>query len=302
MKTHVTETARAARAAPERIWIDGRRAGCVDARDRGFQYGDGLFETMRVRGHAVRLLEAHLRRLARGCRRLGLALPDLRILRRELGEAAHQRADGVLKLIVSRGSGARGYRPAAGLRATRVMLLTALPAMPAMRPLQGLPASGTHAAAVAGVVLRVCRTPLGVNPRLAGLKTLNRLESVLARLEWRDERVWEGLMLDADGHVVCGTMTNVFVRRARTLHTPLLDRCGVAGVMRGWVVARSGGLRLRVREGRMTLPDLAAADEIFLTNAVAGIVPVATLRIGRRQVRLRSCESAQRLRECLARV
>jgi len=279
-------TARATAASRERVWINGRRGGHLDVRDRGFSYGDGVFETMRVSAHAVRLLEHHLERLTRGCRRLGFSAPDPRTLRREIADAAASRADGVLKLIVSRGRGSRGYRPPVDVSATRVMLLGAAPA-----PLP---------AAAGGVTLRVCATRLGANPRLAGLKTLNRLESVLARMEWRDPRIWEGLMLDADGHVVCGTMTNVFARRARTLRTPLLDRCGVAGVMRRWVISQAAELCLQVRECRMRLTDLAEADEVFLTNAVAGVVPVALLRIGARRVRPPSNDRALRLQASLA--
>jgi 4-amino-4-deoxychorismate lyase len=279
---------RAAAAASERIWINGERARRLDVRDRGFAYGDGLFETMRVRAHAVRLLETHLERLTIGCRRLGFPAPERRVLRREIAEAAGLRDEGVLKLILSRGVGGRGYRPPAEVHPTRVLLLGAAPAAPAASQIRG------------GVTLRVCRTPLGVNSRLAGLKTLNRLESVLARMEWRDPRIWEGLMLDADGHVVCGTMTNVFVRRARTLHTPLLDRCGVAGVMRRWVLSAAPGLRLRVKEVRMRLTDLADADELFLTNAVAGVVSVGLLRIGPQRLRPPSLAEAERLRARLA--
>lgn len=278
-------TGRPKTAGLERVWINGRRAHHLDVRDRGFAYGDGLFETMRVRAHTLRLLELHLQRLAHGCRRLGFTAPDSRTLRREIAAAAALRADGVLKLIVSRGLGARAYRPPVDVTATRVLMLGAAPApLPEAR----------------GVALRVCRTRLGANPRLAGLKTLNRLESVLARMEWRDPRIWEGLMLDAEGHVVCGTMTNVFVRRARTLQTPLLDRCGVAGVMRRWVLSQAAGLHLKLLEARMRLTDLAEADEVFLTNAVAGIVPVAVLRIGPRRVRPPSNDVALRLRESLA--
>jgi 4-amino-4-deoxychorismate lyase len=180
------------------------------------------------------------------------------------------------------------------------MLLGAAPAAPPGAGAAAIRAAG--AGAGAGVTVRVCSTRLGVNPRLAGLKTLNRLESVLARMEWRDPRIWEGLMLDADGHLVCGTMTNVFVRRARTLHTPLLDRCGVAGVMRRWVMSQSAGLRLKVLECRMRLTDLADADEVFLTNAVAGVVTVGVLRIGRQRLRPPSVDGAERLRARLARV
>jgi 4-amino-4-deoxychorismate lyase len=137
---------------------------------------------------------------------------------------------------------------------------------------------------------------LGINPDLAGLKTLNRLESVMARAEWRDERVWEGLMRDVEGTVVCGTMSNVFLRRGSTLVTPALDRCGVAGVMRRWVLEQARDLRLHVRQDRLPVEAFSDAEEVFMTNAVAGIVPVGLIRVRPHSVRLTSTETAERLR------
>jgi 4-amino-4-deoxychorismate lyase len=146
------------------------------------------------------------------------------------------------------------------------------------------------------VRVRLCRTRLGINPDLAGLKTLNRLESVLARAEWRDERIWEGLMRDVEGGVVCGTMSNVFLRRGSTLMTPALDRCGVAGVMRRWVLEQARDLRLRVWQGRLPVEAFRDAEEVFMTNAVAGVVPVGLVQAGPELLRLSSTETAERLR------
>ena len=157
----------------------------------------------------------------------GSTAPCGRALRRELERIAALRSDGVLKLIVTRGKGRRGYRPTGRERFTRILALHPLPR--ALRSAAAKPAR-----------VRLCSTPLGLNPGLAGLKTLNRLESVLARSEWSDARIWEGLMLDVDENVVCGTMSNVFLRRGSTLMTPLLDRCGVAGVMRRWILESAG--------------------------------------------------------------
>jgi 4-amino-4-deoxychorismate lyase len=261
------------------IWINGRRGTVIDCRDRGLQYGDGLFETMLVRRRRIRLLELHLERFAEGCRRLELAVPAA--IEREITLRARQCAEGVLKLILTRGRGARGYRPAGDERCTRVLSLDALPVVPAgARPVR----------------VRLCRTRLGINPDLAGLKTLNRLESVMARAEWRDERIWEGLMRDVEGTVVCGTMSNVFLRRGSTLMTPALDRCGVAGVMRRWALAQAGDLRLRVWQGRLAVEAFRDAEEVFMTNAVAGVVPVGLIQIGAQPLRLPSTETAERLR------
>jgi 4-amino-4-deoxychorismate lyase len=260
------------------IWINGRQGTVIDGRDRGLQYGDGLFETMLVRQRRIRLIELHLERLTEGCRRLRIAIPAAAI-EREISLRARQCQAGVLKLIVTRGRGARGYRATGDERCTRVLSLDAVPAAPA----------GTR-------TVRLCRTRLGINPDLAGLKTLNRLESVMARAEWRDARIWEGLMRDVEGSVVCGTMSNVFLRRGSTLMTPALDRCGVAGVMRRWVLEQAKDLRLRVWQGRLPVEAFRDAEEVFMTNAVVGVVPVGLIQGGPEPVRLLSTETAEQLR------
>ena len=261
-------------------WLNGRRRSTLDHRDRGLQYGDGLFETMRVRQRRVRLLDYHLERLSKGFRRLAIALEGAD-LRRELERMASGRNEGILKLIVTRGSGPRGYRITGGERATRIATLHELP-------------KGVFTAAAR---VRLCTTPVSVNARLAGLKTLNRLDSVLARAEWRNVRVWEGLMSDPDGNWVCGTMSNLFVRRGAVLATPLLDRCGVAGVMRRWVLENAAGAGLRVEERRIRYKDLLSAEEIFMSNAVVGIRSVSAIeRTPSGTVRTTSMDAAVRLR------
>ena len=269
------------------VWVNGRRRSTLDYRDRGLNYGDGLFETMRVLGRRIRLLDYHLDRLYAGCRRLRIAAPHAAHLRRELERIASARNDAILKLIVTRGSGARGYRPSGRERATRIIQLHALP-----------PGGASQAASQARV--RLCATPLSINARLAGLKTLNRLDAVLARAEWRDGRIWEGLMGDGEGGWVCGTMSNLFLVRGRTLATPLLDRCGVAGVMRRWILANAANLRLRAVERRLTWQDLASADEVFMSNAVVGIRSVRSIeRSAGRTLRFSCVGTANGLRALL---
>ena len=267
-------------------WIDGRAGHWIDVRDRGFIYGDGVFETMRVRRHAIRLLDFHLQRLAEACRRLALPAPNMRRLRQELQRFAALRSEAVLKTIVTRGIGTRGYRPSGRERATRVSSLH--------------PLSRSTLKAMDGPVrVRMCETRLGTNEALAGLKTLNRLESVLARAEWADVRIWEGLMRDTDDNIVCGTMSNLFIRRGSLLMTPRLDRCGIAGVMRRWVLEQASLLKLRARIGRLRWDDVQRAEEVFMTNAVAGVVPVALLQHGRSQVRPAEHLAANELRRRL---
>ncbi len=264
-------------------WINGRAGTLIGYRDRGLQYGDGVFETMRVRGRRVRLLDFHLDRLFEGCRRLKIEPPKPGRLRRELESRAELRDEAVLKLIVTRGPGSRGYRPSGEERCTRVISLHAPPGRKA-------------AAAQAAVRVRMCGTRLGINPLLAGIKTLNRLESVMARSEWRDPRIWEGLLRDVDGNIVSGTMSNLFIRSGSYLMTPILDRCGIAGVMRRWVLQQGKEFGLRPLEGRLGWEEIGGADEAFMTNAVAGVVSVALVQHGAKHIRFRNQDSACALR------
>jgi 4-amino-4-deoxychorismate lyase len=269
------------------VWINGRRASMLDYRDRGLQYGDGIFETMRVRRRQIRLLEYHLDRLYESCRLLKITAPRPLLLRRELKRIASRRHQGLLKLIVTRGRGPRGYRPSGQERCTRIIALHSLP-------------RGTRAAETMPARLRVCTTPLSANPRIAGLKTLNRLDSVLARAEWKDARIWEGLMRDMDGNWVCGTMSNLFLRRGAVLMTPLLDRCGVAGVMRRWILENAGQLRLRSVQRRIRWKDLRSAEEVFMCNAVVGIRSVRSIEPARQAgLKFLCSDSADRLRTLL---
>ncbi len=264
------------------IWINGRPGTLLDCRDRGLQYGDGVFETMRVRGRRVRLLELHLERLYASCRALKIMLPAPHRLRRELERCAARRKEGVMKLIITRGTGPRGYRPTGRERCTRIISLQALRgATPESTPVR----------------VRLCATRLGANPRLAGHKTLNRLESVLARAEWADARIWEGLMQDMDGNWVSGTMSNLFLRRGAVLLTPRLDRCGVAGVMRRWILQNAGALGLRAVERRIRWRDLQSCDEVFMSNAIVGIKSVRSIESGRADtLRFACADAADRLR------
>jgi 4-amino-4-deoxychorismate lyase len=267
-------------------WVDGRAGNTVDARDRGLHYGDGVFETMRVRRRAIRFLDYHMERLVEGCRRLAIPAPNMTRLRNELARIAAQRPEAVLKMIITRGIGPRGYRPSGRERSTRVMSLHPL-SRAAVRAMEE-PAR-----------VCMCTTRLGTNEALAGLKTLNRLESVLARAEWADVRVWEGLMRDTDDNIVCGTMSNLFIRRESTLITPPVDRCGVAGVMRRWVLEQASKLELRATMSRLRWDDVAGAEEVFMTNAIVGIVPVAMMRHGRVRLRLAEQHTARELRRRL---
>lgn len=240
--------------------VNGKPSQQIPADDRGFQYGDGLFETALLVNARVRFLDDHCKRLLAGCARLGITPPDQQTLLREIAQVTAGTDRGVLKIIVTRGAGGRGYRPSGAMSSNRVV---------ALHPFNPAP----HGA----LRLRWCDIRLGRNARLAGIKHLNRLEQVLAQSEWREGEADEGLMLDTEGEVVCATSANVFVVRDNTLLTPDLRFCGVQGVMRAQVIKAAAQVRLAVSEEPLWPHDLETANEVFITNAVRGIRSVASL-------------------------
>lgn len=248
-----------------RIVVDGCElhgtARALDARDRGLAYGDGLFETMRLINGSIRFLERHLARLSAGCERLGIAAPDRALIEQDLTLIASGAREGVVKLIVTRGTGGRGYQPPRQQAPTRLLFFDGVP-------------DDTPGQAI---TLRWCRMQLARNPVLAGIKHLNRLEQVLARAEWRDPAIDEGLMLDTEGCVVCGTSSNLFLVTGGTLVTPDLEHCGVHGVMRSAVLSTAQTASIECVERAISRGEVEGARELFVTNAVRGIRPVARL-------------------------
>lgn len=240
------------------VVVNGEAAGCISAYDRGLHYGDGLFETIAVLGGQPRNWNLHVERLRAGCQRLSIPPPAPEQLFDDFLKLPIDDRPRVLKIIVTRGAGGRGYRPPDHPSPTRVLTLGPWPDHP--------PANREQ-----GVVVRLCELRLGCNPVLAGLKHLNRLEQVLARGEWSDPAIAEGLMFDADGYLVEGTMSNVFVCASGEIRTPLLDGCGVAGIVRRRIIERRAAAGEAVIERRMTLSDLLAADAVFLSNSLIGL-------------------------------
>lgn len=235
----------------------------IAADDRGFQYGDGLFETLLLINGRLRFLNHHLARLKLGCERLAIRYPGDELLQTELGRLIANAGSAVVKLIVTRGRGGRGYRSQPNASATRVLSLHALPA--------------PYAPAGAGISVRWCTTRLGHNPLLAGLKHLNRLEQVLAQNEWQAGVHAEGLMCDIDGNVITATAANLFAVIDATVCTPLLDRCGISGIMRARVIDAARALMLTVSERALVPSELTNASEVFITSSLRGIVPVVAL-------------------------
>jgi 4-amino-4-deoxychorismate lyase len=238
-----------------RIFRGGTRLEAVPADDRGLAYGDGLFETMRVHRGSMPWWDDHWARLRLGSDRLGLPLPDEARIRDEAAALFADGGDGVLKLLVTRGAGERGYAPLPDPLPTCVVSRHAVPAMPAQ-----------------GFRLHVCEIRLAAQPALAGIKHCNRLEQVLARAEAGRAGFDEGLLLDVGGNVVGATAANLFAFIDGRWVTPAIVDCGIAGVCRARLLPE-----LDARERALLRPELEAADAVFLCNAVRGILPVARL-------------------------
>jgi 4-amino-4-deoxychorismate lyase len=242
------------------VLINGEALDCVSIRDRGFQYGDGLFETIAVSDGKPLLWERHVARLLRGCERLRITPPEHEQLHAEADRLCRGARKAVLKIVLTRGPSTRGYMPVPESTPTRVLELRPWPDYPSLPPGDG-------------VDVRICRARVARNPALAGIKHLNRLEQVMARAEWQTEFA-EGLMFDEQGFLVEGTASNVFLVLQGTLQTPDLSNGGVEGVMRENVMACARGLGLACEVAQLPRAALDAAEEIFLTNSLIGIWPV----------------------------
>lgn len=235
-------------------------AQAVSVADRGLNYGDGLFETLLLKQGRVRFLDAHLARLSLGCRRLGIEFPGEARLRSEIAHVCAAAESGIVKIVATRGSGSRGYRPQQGGASTRIVSLHAPPPVTSVT-----------------IRARWCDMRMSRNPLLAGIKHLNRLEQVLAQGEWNDAAIDEGFMLDSEGELVSATASNVFIVRGHEIATADLRYCGIRGVMRGEVLRLAAGLGLATHEEPLWPEDLDSATEVFVTNAVRGIRAVVAL-------------------------
>ena len=245
--------------------INGEPGGQVAATDRGLLFGDGVFETIAVRAGRPCFWARHMARLQAGCHRLGITAVDADQLRAEADQLLQAIAPGarcILKVIITRGTGQRGYRPDPAARPTRILQLHDWP--------HSEPGD-------TGIRATLCALRLGNNPQLAGIKHLNRLEQVLARAEWDEPDIREGLLLDQAGRVIEGTMSNLFLIKDGVLSTPDLTRCGVAGIMRAVVLEQSAAQGIEVRVCDLGLDDVFQADELFVCNSLIGIWPIVAL-------------------------
>lgn len=247
-------------------WVqDGQPVDSISIGDRGFQYGDGVFETIAIRSGAPRLWDYHVERLIRSCEFLELPTPSeselIKGVEDALSVSGVSSAYATVKIILTAGTATRGYGRRKVVAPT--MLYGGFIATP--------PPKDAYAH---GVRIILCETQLARDSAFAGLKTLNRLEQVRARSEVISDGAYEGLTMDADGNIICGTMSNVFFVRDKKITTPSLERCGVSGVMRRHILELLAQQGVDVEMKHTGRKELSEVDEIFLSNSQFGLMPI----------------------------
>ena len=260
--------------------INGRLDVALTPLDRGLAYGDGVFRTFPVRQGKVHCWERHYRQLSEDCKALGIVCPQASLLQHDVALICGETELAAVKIIVTRGEGTRGYAVPALSQPVRIVIKSAMPDYPEPHFTEG-------------VRVHLCQLRLAEQPRLAGIKHLNRLENVLARMEWVDPKIADGVLLDAEGRVIECTMSNLFVRHGNTLTTPDLSRCGVAGVTRQRVLEMAPLLGLDAHVSNFDLDHLLAADEVIACNSLFGAWQVRhmgdrTWEVGTLAARLRN--------------
>ena len=248
--------------------INGLLGDSINASDRGLMYGDGVFRTLLIRQGLPLCWQQHYDKLNHDCAVIGIKCPSIQLLAADLKQLLQSRTelanDAVVKIVITRGLSTRGYAPAANPQVTRILNINSIPDYPVTFASQG-------------IKVQLCNLRLGHQPRLAGIKHLNRLENVLAAAEWSDAAIAEGILLDEDEYIIEGTRSNLFLVRNGKLYTPDLSKCGVAGLQRERVIGYAKQHKIVCKITELTLDDLLAADEIFMVNSVIGLWPVREL-------------------------
>jgi 4-amino-4-deoxychorismate lyase len=239
--------------------VNGTSQQYLSLNNRALAYGDGVFETIYLNEGKPVFLKEHLLRLQKTCTALEINCDFIKLNSEIQSLAIEFEKFGILKIVISRGEGGRGYRPDKNLEATRILTLHSLP------DFSGFDSNE-------GVAVFICQQRLSRQKSLAGIKHLNRLEQVMAAKEWPNDSFFEGLMLDVNDKVIEGTRTNLFFSTDGILQTPALTYAGINGVLRQYLLEKSEA-KICMEEN-ITLDRLLLADELFLCNSVIGVWPI----------------------------
>ena len=247
---------------PLQSLVNGQQAEHISIRDRGFQYGDGCFETVRILFKKPILWSEHLKRLKYACKTLQLSV-NFDLLKSEVAQLirVNKATNVILKIIITRGEGGRGYAPAVQSDCTRILQLIDYVA----------PSTSSGARVV------VCRHRLSSNSFLGGIKHLNRLDQVLASAQIPAD-CDEGLCMDEAGYVIEGCRSNLLFAIDNKLVSPDLSKSGVEGVMLDHLIDEFGVKGIAVIRRTISMSELKRADEILLCNSVFGVWPIAEIQ------------------------
>jgi len=245
----------------EKYLVNGISSNEISAQDRGLHYGDGLFETIAVVNKKLLCWDEHIKRLVKGCEKLNIPTPDKKVLENEALSLLDNKEKAVVKIIITRGTGGRGYKIPENIKPARIVFISSWP-------------DHVNKYSNTGINVRVCEYRYAKNSRLAGIKHLNRLEQIIARSEWNEEDITEGLVLDHDEHVIEGTMSNLFCISGNKLYTPDLTHSGIDGVIRSKIIDLSRELNFEIEIKNITLEFLLDMDEVFMCNSIMGVRPV----------------------------
>jgi len=255
-----------------RVYLNGKivdsRDAVVSVFDHGFLYGDGIYETMRVYDGVVFRLDQHIRRLFRSASLIGLSIPlDVDRLRIAIYETliANALRKAYIRLTVSRGRGPIGLDPSLCAEPTVVIVAQELKEYPG-----SLYKNGIH------LIISETRrnSKEAIDPHI---KSLNFLNNILAKIEAKKKGAYEAIMLNVNGHLAEGTISNIFFYKDNMLCTPSAE-CGILdGITRGVVIELARTEGMRVREGKFTVKDIYAAGEVFLTNTTMEVMPVSNI-------------------------
>ena len=244
-----------------KVLVNGQSSDQINIKDRGLNYGDGVFETIAVHNRQLHYWSDHYQRLSHGCASLGIKPPTQNELIADIKKLAFDSGSSVLKIVVTRGEGGRGYVAESHLKPTVILSLNSWPVY--IKKYQQK-----------GIKLRLCQHRLVINPVLSGIKHLNRLDQVIARNEWHNEQIQEGIMLDQDGYLIEGTSSNLFMKIENQWLTAPADSCAVAGVMRQAVINNAETLGVTIQQKKVHHSELSSIQQMMVCNSIWGLIPV----------------------------
>lgn len=230
----------------------------IDIQSRGLAYGDGLFTTAKIMNGNIHYLPQHIERLITGCQKLGITPPSSTQLTQQLTAVAKKYALAVLKVIISAKAGGRGYTRSQSKSHDLTIMVHDYPKHYKEQTQQG-------------ISLGISEQKLGLNPMLAGLKHLNRLEQVLLREELSSRAEDDLVVTNLNNDVISATSANIFFCMGKRIYTPNLTQSGINGIMRQVVLQHYQNIVVKT----LSLNEIAQAQSMFICNCVMGIMPIA---------------------------